>query len=165
MFWYRLAPAKFLPSANEVLGQGNVLFLQVSVCPRGVSVQGGRLCLGGFCPGEEVSVLGGFCHGDPHLIRLLVGGTQPTGMHSCDTCLSVFLFMEGCLPHCMLGYTPGRHILDPLRYYGIRSTSGRYASYWNANIFSSVGAIGSPKPITVMAVRTVQYERFNSIQH
>ena len=74
--------------------------------------------------------------------------------------LSVILFERGCLPHCMLGYTPtlathspgrqslGRHpwANAPLgrhpkadtpppigrhlhRYYGIWSTSGRYASY------------------------------------
>ena len=38
------------------------------------------------------------------------------------------------LPQCMLGYTPPAQCMlgyTP-RYYGIRSTSGRYASHWNA---------------------------------
>ena len=34
-----------------------------------------------------------------------------------------------CLPKSMLGYTPPQH-------YGIRSTSGQYASYWNAFLFT-----------------------------
>ena len=65
---------------------------------------------------------------------------------------------EGCLPHCMLGHTLqadtpgqtsslGRHPAPRLTpphgqtppppggYYGIRSTSGRYACYFNAYLF------------------------------
>ena len=49
---------------------------------------------------------------------------------------------EGCLPQCMLGYTPPRtrpHLGadTPPREAdsSIRSTSGRYASYWNAFLF------------------------------
>ena len=49
---------------------------------------------------------------------------------------------EGCLPQCMLGYTPQtRHPPDQAdpspqeADLSIRSTSGRYASYWNAFLF------------------------------
>ena len=52
---------------------------------------------------------------------------------------------RGCLPHCILGYTPpppgpeadttwGRH--PPIMHVRIRSTSGRYASHWNTFLFS-----------------------------
>ena len=53
-----------------------------------------------------------------------------------------FCSQGGCLPQCMLGYPPGtdpppprsRHPLPPWRRacWEIRSTRGRYASYWNA---------------------------------
>ena len=54
------------------------------------------------------------------------------------TCLSVILFTgRGCLPQCMLGYPPEETPpgADPpsAEHAGeIRSTRGRYASYWNA---------------------------------
>ena len=79
------------------------------------------------------------------------------------TCLSVILFTGGCLPQCMLGYTPpprpeadtpwdqrqipsgSRHPLPRSRHpplhsacWEIRSTSGRYASYWNAYLFQNI---------------------------
>ena len=39
----------------------------------------------------------------------------------------------GCLPQCMLGYPPPRSRPSPREAdCSIRSTSGRYASYWNA---------------------------------
>ena len=75
--------------------------------------------------------------------------------------VSVILFTGGCLPQCMLGYThplgrhlpwvgpPGRHApipgqtppgqTPPHSACWIRSTSGRYASYWNAILFFSKG--------------------------
>ena len=74
--------------------------------------------------------------------------------------LSVILFTGGCLPHCMLGYTPGRHSqadtphwadtpwedtpwqkalswvdTSPPEYYRMPSISGRYTSYSNAYLF------------------------------
>ena len=54
--------------------------------------------------------------------------------------LSVILFMGrgqgGCLPHFMQGYTPWHPRQTPTpKHYGIRSTSGQYASYWNAYLF------------------------------
>ena len=40
----------------------------------------------------------------------------------------------GCLPHCMLEYTPqDRH--PPAVHAGIQSTSGQYAPHWNAFLF------------------------------
>ena len=45
---------------------------------------------------------------------------------------------EGCLPQCMLGYTPPGADTPPHppgADFSIRSTSGRYASYWNAFLF------------------------------
>ena len=58
---------------------------------------------------------------------------------------------RGCLPHCMLGYTPprtkSRHPLPrdqrqtPPRHsacWEIRATSGRYASYWNAYLLCNI---------------------------
>ena len=55
---------------------------------------------------------------------------------------SVILSTGGCLPQCMLGYhppeqTPPRSRLPPQRRpcWEIRSTRGRYASYWNAILF------------------------------
>ena len=48
--------------------------------------------------------------------------------------LFVILFTGGCLPQCMLGnHTRAREAES-----GIRSMSGRYASYWNAFLFHSV---------------------------
>ena len=49
-------------------------------------------------------------------------------------CLSVH--GGGCLPQCMLGYTP-REQTTPLRSacWEIRATSGRYASYWNVYLY------------------------------
>ena len=100
----------YLPPATK-LRQGNVF---TPVCDS-VHREGG-LCLGGLCPGpgwisvwggalsrqgsvggvsvqeglcpEGVSVQGGLCQGDPPAaVRLCTGGTHPTGMHSCFTCL------------------------------------------------------------------------------
>ena len=68
--------------------------------------------------------------------------------------LSLILFTgRGCLPQCMLGYIPlggdppGRHQVDTLpprktppgssAYWEIRATSGRYASYWNAYLWTN----------------------------
>ena len=62
------------------------------------------------------------------------------------TCLSVILFTGGCLPQCILGYTPPPRADTPWgadtppatdtprssACWEIRATSGRYASYWNA---------------------------------
>ena len=85
----------------------------------------------------------------------------PTGMHSyiftaCKTKFAKVTFLQvsvcpqGCLPHCILGYTP-RQTPPPSRHpqtdthpgqtppstvhAGIQSTSGRYASHWNAFLF------------------------------
>ena len=96
----------------------------------------------------------------------------PPANEVCEGCVftGVCLSTGGCLPHCMLGYTPpwqttpgqthpngqtplGRHPIDrhPLPWAdtpspgqtppytvhaGIRSTSGRYASHWNAFLFN-----------------------------
>ena len=48
------------------------------------------------------------------------------------TCLSVILFTGGGLPQCILGYTPRSSAC-----WEIRTTSGRYASYWNAVLLDS----------------------------
>ena len=71
---------------------GNVMFLHMSVIlftgRGGVPVQGSlsrRVSIGG-----GVSVQGVLCQGDPlATIRLHVGGTHPTGMHSCCCILLV----------------------------------------------------------------------------
>ena len=41
---------------------------------------------------------------------------------------------------------------DPLRYYGIRSTSGRYASYWNAFLFTFAPILPLTSQLSCMAV-------------
>ena len=66
---------------------------QGGLCPggslsKGVSVQG-VLYLGGLCPGESLS--GGSLLGTPPVRR--VGGTHPTGMHSCFKCKYTLLLM------------------------------------------------------------------------
>ena len=56
--------------------------------------------------------------------------------------VSVILLTGGCLPQCMLGYHPPRADPSPREQNpreadsGIRSMSGRYASYWNAFLFT-----------------------------
>ena len=52
------------------------------------------------------------------------------------TCLW-FCSQGGCLPKCMLGYTPTP---GSSACWEIRATSGRYASYWNAYLFSKIFA-------------------------
>ena len=80
------------------------------------------------------------------------------------TCQSVILFTEGCLPQCMMGYTPPPGSRHPLRKqtsprsrhppqeadtsprsrlppllspcWEIRATSRRYVSYWNAYLLA-----------------------------
>ena len=42
---------------------------------------------------------------------------------------------RGGLPQCMLGYPPGSRHPPPGADSGIRSMSGRYASYWKAFLF------------------------------
>ena len=45
---------------------------------------------------------------------------------------------RGCLPQCMLRYThPGQTTPGSSACWEIRSTSGRYASYWNAYLFNN----------------------------
>ena len=58
--------------------------------------------------------------------------------------LSVILFTGWCLPLVRGLYTPwadtpplGRHPLSPSKHYGIWSTSGRYASYWNTFLYEN----------------------------
>ena len=72
------------------------------------------------------------------------GGMHPTGMQSCYTCLSVTVFTGGwsaskgsasggCIwGVCIQGVWTAP---SPIGYYGIRSTSGQDASYWNAFLF------------------------------
>ena len=51
-----------------------VMFLQVSVCPRGVPAPGGGIWSGGVWT-------------PPTLRATAAGGTHPTGMHSCLCCV------------------------------------------------------------------------------
>ena len=108
------------------------MFSQVSVCAReggGLGLCPGGLCLGGLFPGEvsvpgglcptggvgglcpEVSVQGVLCPGD-----LCLGGLCPTG---------------GSLSKRGLSVQRGLCHGDPRAV-----TSGRYASYWNAFLFT-----------------------------
>ena len=86
---------------------------------------------------------------DPIKMRFL-----PPAKDVCEGCVftGVCLSAGGYLPHCRMGYTPppgpeaepppetrGRHPpgKPPLAVQsGIRSTSGRYASHWNAFLFN-----------------------------
>ena len=58
MFWYRLAPAKFLPPVNEVLGQGNVFTARKrrGRCPGRGSLSRGSLSGGFLSRGGGLSV-------------------------------------------------------------------------------------------------------------
>ena len=101
------------------------------LCPGGVSVQWVSV-QGGLCPGRSLS--GGLSVRETPsaTIWLHVGGMHPTGMHSCYRCVSVH-------GGKYRGEYPSPRGVPPLPrymgYYGIRSTSGRYAFYWNAFLF------------------------------
>ena len=61
-------------------------------------------------------------------------------------CVKNSVYGVGGLPQCMLGYPPTRHPQGPGQgtpppssvCWEIRSTSGRYASYWNAILFCRI---------------------------
>ena len=77
-----------------------------------------------------------FLHGDSqmssitHVASLLLPTNEVCGGYISQ----VSVCPRRCLPHCMLGYTPGQ---APPRqtpstvHAGIQSTSGQYASHWN----------------------------------
>ena len=66
-----------------------VMFSQVSVCP-----QRGSLSRGGLCQGGSLSRGGGASVRETCPVRLLMGGTHPTGMHSCCECFPFWSFCE-----------------------------------------------------------------------
>ena len=119
-----------------------VIFLQVSFCPqgggcipactgrrgclpRGGYAGGGCVCLGGYLHRRGVSTPeGGVCPGGKVSVQ---GGVNPLGTRGWQP-----------PPHWDQRQTP--HLgpeadNPPPGYYGMRSTSGRYASHWNAFLF------------------------------
>ena len=116
--------SKYLPSANEVWGQGNAFTPVCLFAGRG-SAPRGSASKGGLHP-EEVFIQGslylrGFC---------IKGGLHPRG-----ACI------QGDLHSLGLGSPPPNKVCinggwvdppPPQGYCGKQSTSGWYASYWNA---------------------------------
>ena len=98
---------RFLPPANDVWGK--VIFSQVCLIP---SVHGGGVCIQGVC------IQGGL-----HLRGLHLGGSASRGSASGGSASGGSASSGVCI------WGVGR---TPLGYYGIQSTSGLYASYWNA---------------------------------
>ena len=108
------------------------MILQVSVCPQGACmVARGRVWLwGGACMAEEgACVVGRACvAGDVHGL----GDVHVAGVWLWGVC-----GLGACMAGGMCGWGAW-HTCPPDRYYGygMRSMSGRYASYWNAFLFS-----------------------------
>ena len=101
-----------LPPANEVWGK--VIFLHLCVI---LFTGGGGLPPGGSLPPGGVCIQGGLHPG---------GGSASGG----SVCRGVCIWEESA--------SRGGWADPPIGYCGIRSTSGRYASYWNAFLLTNL---------------------------
>ena len=112
-------PKKLLPPANEVC-EGYVI---TGVC---LSTGGGGCMAGGHAWQEDVGGRQG---------HAWQGGMHGGGMHGREACMSKrgCTWQGACISCTPATATPPRQIL---RDTVIQSMSGRYASYWNAFLFS-----------------------------
>ena len=110
----RLLMGVYVYRPQTKLGQGNVFTPVCHSVHRGVYNRG--VCIRG------VSTSGGVCIGD-----VCMGGGMD--LHPGRVCIQ-----EGSAPR---GWAD-----PPIGYYGIQSTNGRYASYWNAFLFQEGNRVG-----------------------
>ena len=112
------------------------LFSQASVI---LFTEGGRVCVAAGCAWQGPCVAGGMHGGGMHgrgvcvvgacmagAMSTAVDSIHPTGMHPCCPRQTPLLGRPPKADTPPPGQTP-----PPPGYYGIRSTSGRNASYWN----------------------------------
>ena len=107
-----------ITARKQSLRQGNIF---TSVCHS-------------FCPrGEGVCIQGGGLHWGVCRQGVCIQGGLPTAiLHPGGVCLQEVCIQEKVCIQRGVCIQVGWADPFPIRYYGIRSTSGRYTSYWNA---------------------------------